>query len=255
MKERIKHKFDEIIYEDKIKKFNDELSDECNNFIKANAPSILSSSIFYNYVNNYHLFEHIAEHYLSPQKSFNEFLEEKKFDIFAYINEKTSHTSVDDENKIKDFIIFVYNKYESFFKNKFDIGISTILYREDNILNNVQDIKHNMQNFEHILLQRFDKIDVLSASLEITTVRKEYKFSENYIPRAVISAHDSQTLYFRSNTSIYDLLQVCKDKKRIVLIGEAGCGKTYALKNLAAQVYEEETEYYPLFIYLMITSY
>ena len=77
----------------------------------------------------------------------------------------------------------------------------------------------------------------------------KYHFHNNIIERKVISYEYIQesTVYFHENEA-KTLLDYCKEERLLVLLGDAGCGKTIVLKQLAAQLYD--TEYYPIFISL-----
>jgi len=80
----------------------------------------------------------------------------------------------------------------------------------------------------------------------------QYDFSLNYINRKIapfsIVQSGSFALYFAQDEQT-TLLKACKEKKRIVLLGEAGCGKSFELKQLAAQISNNiSTQYYPVYI-------
>lgn len=91
-----------------------------------------------------------------------------------------------------------------------------------------------------------------------TTLPKTYKkinYSDvtNYIPRKValfsLIQERSIQLYF-DNSLKRNLFELCMKEKHIVLLGEAGCGKSIELRHVAFQLSESEYPYYPVYIRL-----
>jgi len=82
----------------------------------------------------------------------------------------------------------------------------------------------------------------------------KYEYPQNYIIRKVApydKANSERSDYFYSDKYHEDLFDVCSEKKKVVLLGEAGCGKSIVLQQIAAQIYEsDEINYYPLLIKL-----
>lgn len=88
----------------------------------------------------------------------------------------------------------------------------------------------------------------------ITNVKKiQYKDVPNYINRKValfsLVQERSIKLYFDDNLKS-TLFELCMKEKHIVLLGEAGCGKSIELLHLAFLLSQPDCMYYPVYIKL-----
>ena len=91
-----------------------------------------------------------------------------------------------------------------------------------------------------------EDIGNLASSLSVAKpicFKKIYPFPSNAIIRKFALYTDIQLGFFL-NAKTEDMVNVCVREKHVVLLGEAGCGKTIALKQLAALLCE--TDFYPL---------
>ena len=137
--------------------------------------------------------------------------------------------------------------------NKSDI----ILEKIDSVNTNITELKNNREttinNFQIYQNVQIDSNTLITPNTLINQTilikKRKYNFYNNVIERKVIPYEYIQesTVNFHENEA-KTLLEYCKEEHRIVLLGDAGCGKTIVLKQLAAQLYD--TEYYPIYISL-----
>lgn len=101
------------------------------------------------------------------------------------------------------------------------------------------------------LIQKIEKTKQPSAS---TTETQKIKYDEvpNYLERKVYLTKDysSANKFLARDGFAVDLLSVVEKEKRIVLLGDAGTGKTTELFRIASYYSKEEENLYPIFISL-----
>ena len=106
----------------------------------------------------------------------------------------------------------------------------------------------NHDSFRKTSLYPFSK-----AVVTETYKKKNYSDVTNYIPRKValfsLIQERSIQLYF-DNSLKKNLFELCTEEKHVVLLGEAGCGKSMELKRVAFQLSQSEYPYYPVYFKL-----
>ena len=84
-------------------------------------------------------------------------------------------------------------------------------------------------------------------------LKRTFSFEKNYFPRKVVSYDklmgSAIELYLNKNQSI-SLFNLCLKEKRVVLLGEAGSGKTYELKDLYNKLILDDENYLPVYFQL-----
>lgn len=78
-------------------------------------------------------------------------------------------------------------------------------------------------------------------------IRQNYEEVANYLPRRVVSADDAGSVKssYLAYENSQDTLTVVGQKKRIVLLSDAGAGKTTELKRIAAHFSKDDSDLYP----------
>ena len=91
---------------------------------------------------------------------------------------------------------------------------------------------------------------IIGDSLPIPGADYEKVF--DYLNRKVISNkdHESKEFYLLSESLLHDAVDLVKKQNRIVLLGNAGTGKTVELKRIAAHFSTEDSPLYPHMIFL-----
>ncbi len=86
--------------------------------------------------------------------------------------------------------------------------------------------------------------------------RINYPEIENYLPRVVLPVNEYQAneLWFLQDKDKKDLVELTRIKKRIVLIGDAGVGKTFELLRVSNELSKEDSPVYPLSTHLNLFS-
>lgn len=106
----------------------------------------------------------------------------------------------------------------------------------------------NYDKFRETMLYPFQNDKILKNIKKI-----EYPDIQNHIARKVASfslvQEKSIQLYFDDSLK-KNLFDLCMEEKRVVLLGEAGCGKSIELTHLAFQLSKPDCPYYPVHIKL-----
>ena len=231
-----------------FKKFLTDTEIWCNEFILKNESTIIASSNFYDYTNHFNLIGHIIDFIRQPVNvTEKDFLEERYNNAIEYLNEKKT-LGVDDQRAVREFINKLFDNVKDFYEGKAHIEDIATFYNVKQTNAKVDDINTTVNKI----------LDVINSSTQATTVsaqeetvpiinKKKYSMPENIILRK-IDAYKSITEGYALLCHPENMLDACVKNGKIVLLGEAGCGKSVALKQLAAMAYE--TEYFPLFINL-----
>lgn len=91
---------------------------------------------------------------------------------------------------------------------------------------------------------------IIGAKLPIPSAN--YEKVSDYLTRKTISNkdHESKEFYFLRETLLHDTVDLVQKQNRIVVLGNAGTGKTVELKRIAAHFSTEESPLYPHIIFL-----
>lgn len=122
-------------------------------------------------------------------------------------------------------------------------GHAVMMHRKERMHVELQD--YLSEEFEDLKSHLKKKRDEELENIEI----KKYDFPPKYIGRTISHLSSVQ----QKNKSIYSKLEkerlkkVVYDTKRIVLLGDAGSGKSTELRYLAAELSQEESKFIPIF--------
>ena len=155
-------------------------------------------------------------------------------------------------------IQFYFKTEEIFPRNSFEANqiCEIVKFKEERLqstgyYNNFkQKEDFQRQVFEFILNYVENYKAIIGDGLPIPAIKFE-KIS-NYFNRKVISKkdHESKEFCFLGETLAYDTADLVRKKNRIVLLGNAGTGKTVELKRIAAHFSIKDTPLYPQLIFL-----
>ena len=231
-----------------FKKFLTDTETWCNEFIQNNEATIVASSYFYDYINHFNLIGRVIDFIRQPVNvTERDFLDERYSNAIEYLKEKKA-LGIDDQRAVRDFINKLFDNVKNFYEGK----IRTEDIAEYYVANQI-NVKVNA------IEAKVDKIlNANTPSAQITTVcvqkesipvitKKKFSMPENIILRK-IDAYKSITEGYALLCNPENMLDACMKNRKIVLLGEAGCGKSIALKQLAAMA--SETDYYPLLMNL-----
>lgn len=223
----VKQNFENYKSERELRKLIDDFKNELQNWIKEfiskNEITIISSSNFSRYIENYnfigHIIEYITAYDSSPidEKMFINSEIEKIIEFFKNNNTAIAST---DKTVIKDFVNGIFNIIKNHFFSKLSIESTLILYEVHQLRNEISGSKNKVQ--------------------------KKFFPNLNLIERNVISYDNIQDLVLPYNLNEYkNLYDVCRKEHYVILLGDAGCGKTIVLKQTAHYACND---YYTLFI-------
>ena len=158
--------------------------------------------------------------------------------------------------KINEFIDVYNNLIDAEIQKDADLTIYFECFKNakstEEIEYRLSKIGNDISIIKSILSTELDELHQIKEYLtpkEVTITKKNYPLITGIIERKVISYEYIQesTEYFHKNEA-KSLLDYCKGERLLVLLGDAGCGKTVVLNQLAALAYN--TEYYPVLISL-----
>ena len=214
------------------KDFLQQLKDWSNEYILRNEHTIIAGSDFYNYIKYHNSIQNIIFFIRQPQKQKeDEFIDSIKNKATTYLGEKKTLT-YDDSRAINEFIDGIFKKTYDYYQSLISDDAAFINYKVSQVEAIVQSIGEDVKEIK-------EAVAIKKAPLS----RKIYTVPENTIIRKVAPYKKIQESYFFSLNS-EDFLEVCIREKRVVLLGEAGCGKSIALNQLSSAA--SNTKYYPL---------
>lgn len=204
----------------------------CNEIITQNETTIIATSAFFDYIKYYKLIDNLIGFIHRPiNQSEEAFLIGCNEKAKEYFKEKRKLT-IDDTRCIKEFIAGVFEKARRFYEEKLSVNDTVLYYGIKQTNAKIEEVSEDILQIKNSVCSRKAKI-----------AKKEYIPPENTIIRKfALYKNIQENFYFSLHPE--DMLDVCLRDKHIILLGEAGCGKTVAIEQLAAMV--GTTEYYPL---------
>jgi hypothetical protein len=208
-----------------------------------------------------------------PQKIIDKHLDESKYDIYIGILWKKfgqpqenglTPTEGEFENALqrykkdhKPLIAFFFKKKEFWPNDQYEIQqISGVQQFADRVkelgLYKPFISKVEFQRTVYETLNEFvDKLTIV-ADEKIPIKRMQYKEVTNYLNRKVcsISEFKSEFLYLIQNKSKIDSIKLLEEEKRIVIVGDAGIGKTFELQRIASYFSKKGCKFFPIYIEL-----
>ena len=224
-----------------FKKFLQNIETWCGEFIQKNEFTIVASSYFYDYIDHFNLIGSVIDFILhSIDVTEEDFINNCHNDAIAYLKKKKT-LGIDDQRVIKEFINNLFDNIKAFYEGKIRTEDIATFYVANQINVKTGKILNAIVSSTQATTTGIQK--------EITPVinKKMYFMPENTILRK-IDAYKSITEGHALLCHPENMLEVCIKNRKIVLLGEAGCGKSIALKQLAAIACE--TVYFPLLVNL-----
>lgn len=165
------------------------------------------------------------------------------------------HTSLAEniDNKINDFISDFNSLTEIEIQKDHELATYFECYKNAKSIKEIEDklaiIENDINQLKDMVSDGFDEIKTMLSPNKPFATKIKYPLDTSIIERKVIPYNYIQesTVYFHKGEA-KPLLEYCKEERLIVLLGDAGCGKTTILNQLASQAYD--TDYYPLLIAL-----
>ncbi|MBQ8404116.1 MAG: hypothetical protein IJX55_06805, partial [Clostridia bacterium] len=198
--------------------FLKKLTEWCEAFILEHETEAVAGEGFSRYLQYHRPIENIFEYIKNPKDVAEEkFLEglilRAEECVFENIQRKVA------DNSVSDFIVSVFSQVKGFYIGK----IKT------------EDISLNYHIRQIMLKNSENEIGVKPPPV---IQKKFYSYDEKLIARKVIPFKElHETFAFRYNKKgMSDLADVCLSEKKVVLLGEAGCGKTVEIHQLAGAV-------------------
>ncbi len=155
-----KQNFENYKSERELRKSTDDFKNELENWIKEfinkNETTIINSSNFLRYIENYNPIGHIVE-YITAHESTH--IDEKTFinyeieKIIEFLKDNKNTIDSTDRTVIKDFVNCIKKKIKNRFFSKLPIECSTVLYEVNQLRNQISGSKNEVQkNFFQILI-------------------------------------------------------------------------------------------------------
>ena len=230
--EYLKKRYDCFKEDHEYRKFIEALYEWSNAFILDHETTVIAQSAFADYLTYYNLIHNIVDFICVPQcMTEDEFISQCEINAIDYLKSKKPLTP-DDTRSVKEFIVGIMRLVKEYYVAKVPTDHIYLMHQQ----NEGNAILHGLD-------ERTKRIEQTIIPTKPRSQKKVYALPPNMIMRKFAPYKDVQSGVFFSNSS-EDMLSVCLKEKHIVLLGDAGCGKSVALGQLAAMVCD--TEYYPL---------
>lgn len=218
-----------------VKEFNTFLNNTktwCEDYISKNECSAVANADFLDYIKNYHFIDNIVNFIQYPnEKTEYEFINECYENAKMYLKSKRC-INRSDYTSIKRFIEEILNRTKAFYEGKLPTYDTALLYYSKQNNNKLDALGNDLQEIKKLLQPK------------TISFKKVYSMPENTIVRKWALFKDLQESFYLS-LQTENMLDVCLREKCVVLLGEAGSGKSIALQQLVAMA--GDTEYYPIF--------
>ena len=224
--------------------------------------TVLDSDKFGSYLHYYNLVENIFNYITSRSVSYrkDDFINKLFDNAYEYLKEGKKLVE-DDKLAVREFIEKIYDIMWAYFTHDIPNDLIAVYFNTNQILATVNQIDDKQNKILNYLENQKSSSNELATSQELTPrqrtaptyepymrIKKVYCSVPNYINRAVVHLKDISDCSWFPNKYSKKPLDVCLESKRVVLLGEAGSGKSVLLKQLAHEACD--TEYYPLFCQL-----
>ena len=231
-----------------FKKFLTNTETWCNEFIQKNESTIVASSHFYDYIDHFNLIGRIIDFIRQPVNvTERDFLDDRYNNAIEYLKEKKT-LGIDDQRAVRDFINKLFDNVKGFYEGKIHTEDIAAFYIVNQTNVKVDNINAKLDKILGTIGPSTQTTNVVVQEENAPIINKiKYSMPENIILRK-IDAYKSITEGYALLCHPENILEACMKNGKIVLLGEAGCGKSIALKQLAAMA--SETDYFPLLINL-----
>ena len=231
-----------------FKKFLNNTEIWCTEFILKNESTIVASSHFYDYINHFNLIEHVIDFIRQPVNvTEKDFIDDQYDNAILYLKEKKD-LGIDDQRAVKEFINKLFDNVKNFYEGKISAEDVAAYYIANQTNVKVDNINAKVDKILSAVTSPSQTTAVHVQEESVPAInKKKYSMPENTILRK-IDAYKSITEGYALLCHPENMLEGCLKNGKIVLLGEAGCGKSIALKQLAAMACE--TDYFPLLINL-----
>ena len=105
------------------------------------------------------------------------------------------------------------------------------------------------ESVNEFILSCVEKFQI-DQSLHCPIPKNQYEAIGSYLTRSIVKNQSDDTESFLYEETTYDLVEILKEKNKVILIGDAGIGKTSELKRIANYFSDKKTIYYPFCISL-----
>ena len=222
--------------QNELKKHLQDLVNWYQDYAVQHEMTIVDSQAFEDYLNNFNIIEHFLDYIIQPSEVEETYLQSRCEDVITYLRKRYAqegrNITFDDKCCVKEVITHIFSSMRDYFTGKIKVSDRGLYYIENQINSKVDSINNTV----HAI---YGALQPPQHSIE----KKIYQMPQNTILRCVALYQNLQEGFSLPDHS-EELIEICKREKHVVLLGEAGGGKSIAIQQLAAKVYE--TIYYPL---------
>lgn len=226
--------------------FRKQLRRDISNYISFHSDCyILSTELFENFVRNYNVIENILIHLLENNDSMtkNNFIE-KLTVHFNCSGPSSSYKTVNDCNDVSHFLLFLYNKIDSFFKQK--LSDKERYFLQKTITAN-EEIKAYIKLCTNKIDNKFNDLKESSFNNILKTTICEKQKTDN---RFHYLNKNLNNIYGRDQhlALLYDFLNDSANFSFCVITGPAGIGKNKLAYSFMQQQKEKNNDWKMFFI-------
>ncbi len=221
----IKSSFLKIKEHIKTEAFIRELTDWCNGFIKQHEDTVVSGSDFYEYVENYNVITNLFNFVIHPIDETEDSFTNSMVIIAIEKCAENNHLRPDDIRAIRELISGILERIKVFCESNVNHENTALYYYERQINAKINDLSTNVDEISKAIIPKKE-----------ISFPQIYNMPENMIERKFLDYKKLQSMFMFSEKP-ENMLEVCERDKHVIVLGEAGCGKSIALKQLSAIAY------------------
>ena len=232
-----------------LERFYNTLIELSDKYIREHETEAVAHSEFADYVQRYNLYEHLFEFIESPQPiSETEFIKSQAEKAIEYVREK--HRIGITDHSIKGYIQITFNLVKKFYIDKLDYGQAFIIYEIHQAAQQavMQGNTSLLDKLTPLLTFNGLRAPETSAAEKQAPHKKDYPYDTTLITRTIATSLNVDVDIWGNliNNSSDTLMNFCQTSNHIVLLGDAGCGKTIELNQLAGWVSKNRPLDFPL---------
>ena len=228
-----------------LERFYNTLISLSDKYISEHETEAVAHSEFADYVQRYNLYEHLFEFIESPQPiSETEFINSQAKKATEYVRKK--HIIGITDHSIKEYIQASFDLIKKFYTDKLDYGQTYTIYEIQQAV--MQGNTALLNKLTPLLTFNSVRLPETSAAEKQAPQKRNYSYDPTLITRTVTTSLNVDVDIWGNiiNNSSDTLMNFCQTSNHIVLLGDAGCGKTIELNQLAGWVSKNRPSDFPL---------
>lgn len=224
-------RFAKKIEEKELRAHLKKISDWYDGFSKTHESTAIDSQAFIDYINHYNIIEHIIDYITDPSQETEEVFLKRIIDdaiekVSLDYNNIGKRITFNDKTAIKECLIIIFNSIIEYYRKKIDPDSVFVSY-------GLVQLQHSIKALEEGV-NTYIQADTRKVC-PVISIKYEYP-KETFMRKIApyIDLQEKNVLLVFSD----EMFETCINEKKLVILGEAGSGKSIAVQQLAAEAYQ-----------------